>query len=202
MLALHTFAPDDSFVGAACALDHRVVCWAQATCTGPWLTFARAVTFLGSGWMVLPVVLASLAPGRFARLGVTARALLLVTGVTSGLVALLKMLVQRPRPFRAYSDVMALVAAPSDYSLPSGHAAGAFVVATFITCALAYSGARARHVVLCGAALGLVAAMVAASRVVLGVHFPIDVTLGALFGMACGVVGAREAGRRSLIRRH
>lgn len=134
--------------------------------------------------------------GRHANL---ARGLLVVSGVTSGLVALLKMLVGRPRPFRAHSDILALITGPSDYSFPSGHAAGSFAVALFLIGALwpipKDEGVREKRralrrehffaVMLVG-----LAALIAFSRIVLGVHYPLDVALGGTLG---GLVGGFSA---------
>ena len=67
---------------------------------------------------------------------------------------------------------------PSDkFSLPSGHSAGAFLVAIILT-----------HYFPDFVGLWFAwASGVAASRVVLGVHFPADVVLGALMGASCGL---------------
>lgn len=67
---------------------------------------------------------------------------------------------------------------PSDkFSLPSGHSAAAFLVATILS-----------HFF---PELGLLffawAAGVALSRVVLGVHFPADIIIGAAIGSSCGL---------------
>jgi undecaprenyl-diphosphatase len=68
---------------------------------------------------------------------------------------------------------------PSDkFSLPSGHSAGAFLVAVILT----QYFPELMWIWLTWAS------GVAASRVVLGVHFPADVVLGALMGSVCGAM--------------
>lgn len=68
---------------------------------------------------------------------------------------------------------------PSDkFSLPSGHSAGAFLVAVVL----------AQYFPEFVSLWFLWAACVAASRVLLGVHFPVDVVLGALMGSSCGLL--------------
>ncbi|AXV66425.1 phosphatase PAP2 family protein [Pseudoalteromonas lipolytica] len=68
---------------------------------------------------------------------------------------------------------------PSDkFSLPSGHSAGAFVVATILTM---YFPAFM-------AVWFIWAAGVAASRVIVGVHYPADVIVGAVIGSSCAVL--------------
>lgn len=84
----------------------------------------------------------------------------------------LKPRVSRPRPFEVHSDV-ACVAAPLDrFSFPSGHTLHAFA---FGIVAIAYFPALAWL-------LAPFMLLVAASRVVLGLHYPSDVAAGALLG--------------------
>jgi undecaprenyl-diphosphatase len=68
---------------------------------------------------------------------------------------------------------------PSDkFSLPSGHSAAAFVVAVIL------SGFIPEYSII----WFLWATGVATSRVVLGVHFPADIIIGAIIGSACGLL--------------
>jgi undecaprenyl-diphosphatase len=94
---------------------------------------------------------------------------------------LLKFAIPRARP-----DVHALVARPHTHSFPSGHAAIAFASATVLGAAVP----RARPL------LYVLAALVAWSRVYVGVHFPLDVAAGALLGVGLGLAVLRA--RRTL----
>ncbi|HUZ83640.1 MAG TPA: phosphatase PAP2 family protein, partial [Gaiellales bacterium] len=110
--------------------------------------------------------------------------------LAAGLDAVLKALIDRPRPFVGDPAVHPLIARPHDPSMPSGHALTAFACATVI-------GLLVPPVRL--PAYGLAAA-IAVSRVYLGVHYPSDVLVGAAIGCGLGVavvVGAR-AGVRAL----
>jgi undecaprenyl-diphosphatase len=86
---------------------------------------------------------------------------------------------ERPRPFTAHAAATHLLAPASvDPSFPSDHAAAAFAIAFAV---LAFS----RPV---GRALLAVAAVIALTRVALGVHYPSDVLAGALVGWASALL--------------
>jgi undecaprenyl-diphosphatase len=112
----------------------------------------------------------------------------------SGVVNLVaKPLARRRRPDRvAHAVPLARhVAMPTSRSLPSGHAASAFAFAT-----------GSGHVIhRDGAALSVIAALVAYSRVHTGVHFPADVVAGALLGTACSQAATRTLDRSRARRR-
>ena len=89
---------------------------------------------------------------------------------------------ERPRPFTAHPLATHLLAPMStDPSFPSDHAAVAFAIAFAV---LAFSR-RAGAAFLAGAIL------IAASRVVVGVHYPTDVLAGALVGWTAALVVTR-----------
>lgn len=157
-----------------------------------WLAVFCVLTVLGSGWgsfLVVPLF-ASPRTRRFAKF---------LTGVivTNAIViALLKVLVQRPRPYLVLPGVHALVfEAPGGWSFPSGHSAGSFSFAMFAAIVLMRGPDHARHPAkrtALAVLLVVAAAGVAASRVALGVHFPSDILSGALIGGTVGTVWARR----------
>lgn len=164
-----------------------------------WVLLMAALTVLGSGFGAALLVPALALP----RTRRVASYLAAVVAGQATLVFTLKQLIGRPRPCTSIAGVHALVfAAPTDPSCPSGHAAGAFSVATFCAVVLlvrAREGAGLALGAARAAALGLyvLAFGIALSRPVLGVHFPVDVTLGALLGAAVGGLGARVYLRRA-----
>lgn len=97
--------------------------------------------------------------------------------------------VDRVRPDAAH----AAIELPTSPSFPSGHASGAF--ASAVALALLVPRARVPALVL--------AALIAFSRVYLGVHYPLDILAGALLGAAVGalvawlVASGRATPRRS-----
>ncbi len=92
----------------------------------------------------------------------------------------LKEIIQRDRPFVSHPDIHNWGNEKS-YSMPSSHTAFAFSLATSLT--LQYPK---WYVV---APSYLWAAGVAYSRMYLGVHYPSDLIIGALIGIACSVAG-------------
>jgi len=154
-----------------------------------------ALTVLGSGWSMLALV-PLLAMGRTRRFAV---ALVATLALTSAVVFALKAIVARVRPLHALAGVRGLFDAPTDFSFPSGHAAGSFAFAAFVATVLLVAP-RARAAPFIAMGLFVLAAGVAISRVYLGVHFPGDVAAGALVGIGVGLpAGLLYVGRRAPI---
>lgn len=87
------------------------------------------------------------------------------------------------------SALIPLFITPSDrYSLPSGHTAAAFLVATLVS--QYYPSYEAFSLTW--------AAAIALSRILLGVHFLSDVLLGALLGITCAMVSLQWIGSYAL----
>ncbi len=148
---------------------------------------------LASAWWVkgLLFVLAGLVHdvARRRLLPRTALAAAAALGLASLVTALVKDAVGRARPPSTDLGVQAIGALPSSPSFPSGHASTAFAAAV----ALAVLVPRLRV-----PALAL-AALVAVSRVYLGVHFWLDVLAGAALGALVGLAVATAV--RALARR-
>jgi membrane-associated phospholipid phosphatase len=114
--------------------------------------------------------------------------------VELGLATATKTLVDRPRP-----TVPHPLAVATDASFPSGHTAGTAVLCISALLLLHAAGPRPLRVRPIAVAT-VVIASVAASRVLLGVHYPTDVLGGALLGTATALalvpllaVGVRRA---------
>jgi membrane-associated phospholipid phosphatase len=165
-------------------LDAELTRWAATEVRASWLTPLLVVL---SAWWVKGPLLALLAAARPAT-----AARRLAAAATVGLAALLgslaaslvKVLVARERPSSA-DGADALVALPDTYAFPSGHATTAGAAAA----ALALLDPRLR------VPAALVAVGVAASRVLLGVHFVGDVLAGLVLGALVGAAVVRATGR-------
>jgi undecaprenyl-diphosphatase len=94
--------------------------------------------------------------------------------VTNGI---LKPTIERDRPFDVLTNVRVIDARPPTYSFPSGHA----------TSAAAGAIAASRMFPAAAPVFYTVAALIAVSRVYVGVHFPADVVAGFLVGTACAL---------------
>lgn len=106
------------------------------------------------------------------------------TGVVAGTYVAntaLKLVVRRVRP--RLPDLPALTRTPTRFSFPSAHSSTSFAGA------LAYSRAG-----LPAAPLYALAGGLALSRLYLGVHYPSDVLVGALLGLAIADLCTRRAG--------
>jgi undecaprenyl-diphosphatase len=114
------------------------------------------------------------------------------TVLVADLLALgLKQLTGRRRPFLANPGQEPLLGTPLDLSLPSGHAATSFAGATILALAHRRSAVP----------LFVLAALVAWSRVYVGVHYPLDIVAGALLGVGVALVSTAIWRRLPWLRR-
>jgi undecaprenyl-diphosphatase len=145
-----------------------------------WLrVFFMTASRLGDGvvWYALMLVL----PLIYGAQGLTVAMVMLATSATNlAAYKFLKRTFVRERPFIRHAGI-SLAGAPLDrYSFPSGHTLHA-VAFTWQACAAFPE---------LGFALVPLALVIAGSRVVLGLHYPTDVLVGALLGALTGAAGA------------
>jgi membrane-associated phospholipid phosphatase len=114
--------------------------------------------------------------------------IVLTFAITDGISAgLLKHWIKRVRPCNDVSmqaHVISRIGCCSGYSFPSAHAFNHFAIALFIAVVL---GSRYRWIWPVGL---LWAASISFAQVYVGVHYPIDVTVGGIMGAGFGTVFA------------
>jgi undecaprenyl-diphosphatase len=118
--------------------------------------------------------------------------LLLVTAdlAADGLSLVLRQWIGRERPPLVYPEPPPLVPTPHTGSFPSGHSASAFACATVIAWASPRLAVPAF----------VLAALVAWSRVYVGVHWPLDVLGGAALGVLVATALLKLAATRPRLR--
>jgi undecaprenyl-diphosphatase len=161
---------------AGIGLDRAIERWIVEHRWGPLDLLFEALSYIGSYgivWLVIAVAISGFSwtrPWLWTRVGVA----ILISESVSGL---LKDWIARDRPPLANPDPMPLVSLPATHSFPSGHATVSFACAT--TLALAVPRLRAP--------LYTLAALIAFSRVYVGVHYPLDVLAGATLGVGLAI---------------
>ena len=160
-------------------VDHRV------GLLDPVFEALSLVGSFGIVWLVLAVAISGFSwsrPWLWTRVG----AAILLAESASGA---LKHAIERDRPPVSRPVPEPLLESPATYSFPSGHATVAFACATVLALAVP----RLRW------PLFALAALVAWSRVYVGVHYPGDVLAGAVLGVAIAIALRMLAGalRRS-----
>jgi undecaprenyl-diphosphatase len=157
--------------------DERTFLWINRMLDGPfWITLMKTVTWLGNGVVLALLVLPALFVLDRPAFRRHALPMIVVVALSGGIVNLAKIAVDRPRPPEHFAQqgiaVTTPTGTPPDRSFPSGHAQTAFGTAVYLSCL--YPAAAPAFLV--------AASLVGLSRVALGVHYPLDVLVGALCG--------------------
>ncbi|GHD34337.1 phosphatase PAP2 family protein [Halioglobus pacificus] len=144
---------------------------------------AKALSRSGDGYlhMLIPALL-WLLPAQ--HIGEFCALLLVALTIERSLYWILKNSLKRRRPQALMPNFRSLITASDQFSFPSGHSSGAFLLATAL--GVVYGGPLV--------AMFLWASLVALSRVVLGVHFPGDTVAGAVMGTSITLLTASLLG--------
>ena len=157
--------------------DGRGACWANGACRLEGVrAFFAVVSNLGNGkfWYLFMATLGACAALDMGPDGAgwAAAHMLLAGGLTCLIYKACKRVSRRPRPYAAIESITVGAVPLDTYSFPSGHTMHA----------VAFTVVAAAHLPAAGPPLAVASLLVAASRVVLGLHYPTDVALGGLLG--------------------
>jgi undecaprenyl-diphosphatase len=140
--------------------------------SAPIRTFFSVISWLGNGkvWYALMLLL----PVFGGREGLYVSLQMALTGVIGVIVyKAIKQLTLRPRPYMAHDSITAWAAPLDQFSFPSGHTLHAVGFSVVICATFPFMAWL----------LLPLALLMAASRMLLGLHYPTDVLLGAALGL-------------------
>ncbi len=138
------------------------------------------ITTLGNGgmiWIAATVLL--MIPKKTRKVGMISAVALLCSLIINNNIV--KNLVQRPRPFRTFTDIRILIPTPSEFSFPSGHTSSSFAAASVF-----YKHLPKKI----GIPAIVLAGLIGISRLYVGVHYPTDVLAGIFMGIFLGYLAA------------
>ncbi|MCD8337033.1 MAG: phosphatase PAP2 family protein [Lachnospiraceae bacterium] len=160
-------------------MEADILLFIQENIRNPFLNpVFKAITHLGDGgffWIALTVFLLCFPKTR--RAGIYSVCALLGSLLVNNLI--LKNLVNRTRPYEVIEGLVCLVAPAKDASFPSGHTGASFASAVAV-----YRQLPKRY----GVLLLILAALIAFSRLYVGIHYPTDVLGGLVTGIALGML--------------
>lgn len=172
-------------------MEHAILYYIQENLRFDWLTpVMKGITFLGdAGWFFVLSCLILLAIPKTRRIGMYMTFVMLLQALLNN--GILKPLIHRTRPYDRYQDLITLIGREVDFSFPSGHTGAAFATAFPLWVALPQGKKRY------GAAMIILAGLVACSRLYFAVHYPTDVIGGVLLAAISTVIVFRTPLRQA-----
>lgn len=177
---------ENIFAFWAVSFDLPILDWIRDSLTHPILdTLMPPVTTLGNGgiiWILLALVLLLIPKHRAAGIRMAVALLMGLLVCNLGM----KPLFARIRPFDFQWEycgrvIDLLIAAPQDYSFPSGHTIASFEAATVLLLYRRKWGIPAL----------ILAVLIAFSRLYLYVHYPTDVICSVILGVLIGILACK-----------
>jgi undecaprenyl-diphosphatase len=146
------------------------------------------ITDFGSivAWIIICILLYLFGGQNSKKVAILRIAALLCTNI---IVYILKVLIAEPRPFMVLPNVDLIVNETGIYSFPSGHTASSFAAATVIGLKLSVN-IKGKNYRLIYPLLAF-AVLIGFSRIYIGVHYPLDVIIGALIGISSALLVLR-----------
>lgn len=160
-------------------IDGGVLLFLQESVRNPFLDSVMVfITTLGDKGMIwIAATISLLLFKKTRKIGVMSALALTASLLVNN--ELLKNLVQRPRPFMTFTELTTVIPRPGQFSFPSGHSSASFAAAVVY-----YRNLPKKY----GVPALVLAALIAFSRLYVGVHYPTDVLAGALVGTTLAIV--------------
>ena len=158
--------------------DGLVALWMHGASTRDWVVnVLRVVSRIGDGWAWYVTVV--LLPLIDSHSGTSASVRMICVGIVDiAVYKIVKRWIARPRPFRTCAGIRECTPSLDEFSFPSGHTLHSVACSVILT---------AYYPVL-GFVVWPLTGLIAVSRIVLGLHYPSDVIVGALIGAIIATV--------------
>lgn len=160
------------------AREQSMALWAHGASTRAWVERGlNAISRVGDGWLWYAIVVCL--PWAGGASGASASVRMIAVGIVNLVIyRIVKRWIARPRPFRTCPGIRECTRSLDEFSFPSGHTLHSVAFSVILT---AYYPMFALFV-------WPFTLLVAVSRVVLGLHYPSDVIVGAFIGAATAAV--------------
>jgi len=158
--------------------ERLVALWMHGASTRAWVVqVLKAVSRVGDGWLWYGIVVCL--PWAGGAVGTSASVRMIGVGIVDiAIYKIVKRWIARPRPFRACAGIRECAPSLDEFSFPSGHTLHS------VACSLILTVYYPRFALF----VWPFTVLVAVSRVVLGLHYPSDVVVGALIGAATAAI--------------
>ncbi len=163
--------------------EANIIEFLQAGSNDFWLYFFKIVTLFGS-WLGFALALLLI----YFKKKSFSYAFFVTFGCGVGINFVFKNIIMRPRPFVTWDTIMNL-GGSSGYSMPSGHSCSAMIIAVFIGYMAIKYGKSKWTKVCVPIIMTLYFALIALSRIFLGVHYLTDVIAGGCEGLIVAIIG-------------
>jgi undecaprenyl-diphosphatase len=154
------------------ARERSVALWMHRAAARAWVVRCLdAVSRIGDGWIWYAVIVCL--PWAGGAVGTSASVRMIAVGIINLVVyKIIKRWIARPRPYRTCPGIRACARSLDEFSFPSGHTLHSVAFSLILT---VYYPMFALFV-------WPLTVLIAVSRVILGLHYPSDVIVGALIG--------------------
>jgi undecaprenyl-diphosphatase len=160
------------------ARERAVALWMHGATTRDWVVrLLDTVSRVGDGWIWYAIIVCL--PVAAGPTGTSASVRMIAVGAVNLIVyKIIKRWIARPRPYRTCPGIRACTRSLDEFSFPSGHTLHSAAFSLILT---AYYPMFALFV-------WPLTVVIAVSRIVLGVHYPSDVIVGAVIGAVTAAV--------------